>query len=284
MSFLFLILAIAINPIKAFSPTLVVIIYGLTFFSSNFGPNTVTFLLPAATFPSAARSTLNGISAASGKVGATIGSSCFKPLLKALEAYSMKKWGTEEHGVQFIFLICAVVAAAGGLLTFFFVKGSPLPKGHFTPRPKSGFVKMWRSTSLPLPKSLTSFHDCMGKLKSIVFKAQTSKNNRLDAGTLRPMDLSDNYLITTRQLPDKNLIITPDKEISQTLTNSIQGEIPTTCENKYVISKQVSEYTSTFTNPSTTYTDESSRVANQTIEEWHADYDAVWSAQCEDLF
>ena len=32
------------------------------------------------------------------------------------------------------------------------------------------------------------------------------------------------------------------------------------------------------------YTDESSRVANQTIEEWHADYDAVWSAQCEDLF
>jgi hypothetical protein len=163
-------------------------------------------------------------------------------------------------------------------------KGSPLPKGHFTPRPKSGFVKMWRSTSLPLPKSLTSFHDCMGKLKSIVFKAQTSKNNRLDAGTLRPMDLSDNYLITTRQLPDKNLIITPDKEISQTLTNSLQGEIPTTCENKYVISKQVSEYTSTFTNPSTTYTDESSRVANQTIEEWHADYDAVWSAQCEDLF
>ena len=128
MSFLFLILAIAINPIKAFSPTLVVIIYGLTFFSSNFGPNTVTFLLPAATFPSAARSTLNGISAASGKVGATIGSSCFKPLLKALEAYSMNKWGTEEHGVQFIFLICAVVAAAGGLLTFFFVKGSPLPK------------------------------------------------------------------------------------------------------------------------------------------------------------
>ena len=58
----------------------------------------------------------------------------------------------------------------------------------------------------------------------------------------------------------------------------------TTCENKYVISKQVSEYTSTVTNPSTTYTDESSRVANQTIEEWRADYDAAWSAQCEDLF
>jgi hypothetical protein len=163
-------------------------------------------------------------------------------------------------------------------------KGSPLPKGHFTVGQKSHFMKMWRSTFLPLPKSLTSFHDCMGKLKSIVFMAEISKGTRLDAGTIRPMSLPDNSLITTRQLPDKNLIITPDKEISQTLTNSIQGEIPTTCENKYVISKQVSEYTSTSTNPSTTYTDESSRVANQTIEEWHADYDAVWRAQCEDLF
>ena len=39
----------------------------------------------------------------------------------------MKTWGTEEHGVQFIFGICAVVAALGGLLTVFFVKGSILP-------------------------------------------------------------------------------------------------------------------------------------------------------------
>jgi len=152
-------------------------------------------------------------------------------------------------------------------------KGSPLPKGHFTPKPNSGFMQMWRSTLLPLPRSLTSFHDCMGKLKSIVFMAEISKGTRLDAGTLRPMCLPDNSLITTRQLPDKNLIITPDKEISQTLVNSMQEEIPTTCENKYVISKQVSEYTSTSTNPSTTYTDESSRIANQTIEEWLTEYD-----------
>jgi PHS family inorganic phosphate transporter-like MFS transporter len=128
MAFLFAVLAIFVNEMKTvWGGALVVIVYGLTFFSSNFGPNTITFLLPAATFPSAARSTLNGISAASGKVGATIGSSCFKPLLTVLEAYSMKTWGTEEHGVQFIFGICAVVAALGGLLTVFFVKGSILP-------------------------------------------------------------------------------------------------------------------------------------------------------------
>jgi PHS family inorganic phosphate transporter-like MFS transporter len=128
MSFLFLVLAIAVNYMKPVGGgALVVIVYGLTFFSSNFGPNTVTFLLPAATFPTVGRSTLNGISAASGKIGATIGSSCFKPLLKAFQKISKDKWGTDEHGVQFVFLICAVVAFLGGVLTVFFVKGSPLP-------------------------------------------------------------------------------------------------------------------------------------------------------------
>ena len=128
MAFLFAVLAIFVNEMKTvWGGALVVIVYGLTFFASNFGPNTITFLLPAATFPSAARSTLNGISAASGKFGATIGSSCFKPLLTALEAYSAKNLGDAKHGVQFIFGICAVVAALGGLLTVFFVKGSVLP-------------------------------------------------------------------------------------------------------------------------------------------------------------
>ncbi|XP_030443973.2 probable inorganic phosphate transporter 1-9 [Syzygium oleosum] len=50
------------------------ILYGLTFFFANFGPNTTTFIVPAELFPARFRSTCHGISGAAGKVGAIIGS------------------------------------------------------------------------------------------------------------------------------------------------------------------------------------------------------------------
>uniref|UniRef100_A0A5B7BDZ0 Putative inorganic phosphate transporter 1-9 n=1 Tax=Davidia involucrata TaxID=16924 RepID=A0A5B7BDZ0_DAVIN len=50
------------------------LLYGLTFFFSNFGPNTTTFIVPAELFPARFRSTCHGISGAFGKVGAIIGS------------------------------------------------------------------------------------------------------------------------------------------------------------------------------------------------------------------
>ncbi|XP_052201895.1 probable inorganic phosphate transporter 1-9 [Diospyros lotus] len=48
-------------------------LYGITFFFSNFGPNTTTFIVPAELFPARFRSTCHGISGAVGKVGAIIG-------------------------------------------------------------------------------------------------------------------------------------------------------------------------------------------------------------------
>ncbi|KAG6704531.1 hypothetical protein I3842_07G137200 [Carya illinoinensis] len=50
------------------------ILYGLTFFFANFGPNTTTFIVPAELFPARFRSTCHGISGAAGKLGAIIGS------------------------------------------------------------------------------------------------------------------------------------------------------------------------------------------------------------------
>ena len=50
------------------------VLYGLTFFFANFGPNTTTFIVPAELFPARFRSTCHGISGAIGKVGAIIGS------------------------------------------------------------------------------------------------------------------------------------------------------------------------------------------------------------------
>lgn len=50
-----------------------VVLYGLTFFFANFGPNSTTFIIPAELFPARFRSTCHGISAAAGKAGAIIG-------------------------------------------------------------------------------------------------------------------------------------------------------------------------------------------------------------------
>ncbi|KAJ8774316.1 hypothetical protein K2173_011119 [Erythroxylum novogranatense] len=49
------------------------IMYSLTFFFANFGPNATTFVVPAEIFPARLRSTCHGISAASGKAGAIVG-------------------------------------------------------------------------------------------------------------------------------------------------------------------------------------------------------------------
>ena len=57
---------------KKIGPGPLLIMYGLTFFFSNFGPNSTTFILPAETFPREVRSTMNGFSAAMGKVGASL--------------------------------------------------------------------------------------------------------------------------------------------------------------------------------------------------------------------
>ncbi|CAL5193745.1 unnamed protein product [Lathyrus oleraceus] len=50
-----------------------VVMYSLTFFFANFGPNATTFVVPAEIFPARFRSTCHGISSAAGKLGAIVG-------------------------------------------------------------------------------------------------------------------------------------------------------------------------------------------------------------------
>ncbi|XVF53453.1 hypothetical protein PTKIN_Ptkin05aG0100400 [Pterospermum kingtungense] len=73
MSFFMLILSIKYDYLREENKTLFVILYGLTFFFANFGPNSTTFVLPAELFPTRVRSTCHALSAASGKAGAMIG-------------------------------------------------------------------------------------------------------------------------------------------------------------------------------------------------------------------
>ncbi|CAE7901073.1 PHT1-6, partial [Symbiodinium microadriaticum] len=107
MAVLYAVLAIWMEPMEDYPATLL-LVYGLTYFFSNFGPNSTTFILPSETFPTEVRSTLNGFCAACGKLGAVVGSSMFKPLVGAF-------------GTQFVFYCCAACAGVGIILTAFCV-------------------------------------------------------------------------------------------------------------------------------------------------------------------
>ena len=86
------------------------VLYGLTFFFANFGPNTTTFIVPAELFPARFRSTCHGISGAIGKVGAIIGSVGF---VWALD-------GAKPRGMTVSLIILAGVCLLGMPITFFF--------------------------------------------------------------------------------------------------------------------------------------------------------------------
>ena len=73
------------------------------------GPNSTTFILPAETFPASARATLNGFCAAMGKLGATVGSAVFKPLIV-------------HAGLGATLMACALVSVCGLAVTWFFVE------------------------------------------------------------------------------------------------------------------------------------------------------------------
>jgi len=93
----------------ALPAALLLLLYGLTFFFSNFGPNSTTFILPSETFPPEVRTTLNGFSAAAGKAGAALGSSLFTPF-------------NDLYGLPHTMLACASVALLGFIVTYFFVE------------------------------------------------------------------------------------------------------------------------------------------------------------------
>ena len=57
------------------------LVYGLSFFFCNLGPNVTTFVIPSELFPTAIRASAHGISAASGKLGAALGTAVMPVLL-----------------------------------------------------------------------------------------------------------------------------------------------------------------------------------------------------------
>jgi MFS transporter, PHS family, inorganic phosphate transporter len=89
-----------------------VILFGISYFFTEFGPNTTTFVYPAEIFPTEVRTTAHGIAAGLGKMGGFAGTYLFVDMLNS--------WGIRgAEGVA------AGVAVAGLIVTFLL----PEPKG-----------------------------------------------------------------------------------------------------------------------------------------------------------
>jgi len=101
---IFLVMGLAFDFLTKKIPALFVILYGLTFFFSNFGPNATTYTIPAEVYPVEIAAFCHGISAAAGKLGAVLGTSAFKPMQNA-------------YGLEVVFFTCAGIAFLGFLLT-----------------------------------------------------------------------------------------------------------------------------------------------------------------------
>jgi len=114
MSILYFVLAALLGPVKFKNPAVLLIIYGLTFFFANFGPNSTTFILPSESYPVHVRSSLNGFSAACGKAGAALGSALFQPLSNSLA-------GGGDDGIAMVIMICGIISLLGVFVTAIFV-------------------------------------------------------------------------------------------------------------------------------------------------------------------
>ncbi|CAN0886363.1 Probable inorganic phosphate transporter 1-7 [Linum grandiflorum] len=94
-----------------------VIMYSLTFFFANFGPNATTFIVPAEIFPARMRSTCHGISAASGKVGALVGAFGFLFLAQDKDKAKADAGYPAGIGVRNSLIVLGVVNFLGVLFT-----------------------------------------------------------------------------------------------------------------------------------------------------------------------
>jgi MFS transporter, PHS family, inorganic phosphate transporter len=81
------------------------LVYGVSYFFTEFGPNMTTFVLPSELFPVSMRTTGHGISAGIGKLGAFIGVFLFPVLQTSL-------------GLRGTLLLTAAVSVLGFALTF----------------------------------------------------------------------------------------------------------------------------------------------------------------------
>jgi MFS family permease len=92
-----------------------VLLYGVSYFFTEFGPNTTTFVYPAEIFPVDVRTTAHGISAGAGKMGAFAGAYLFPVMLDS------------SLGIRGAEIVAGAVALVGLVLTVLLL---PEPNGR----------------------------------------------------------------------------------------------------------------------------------------------------------
>ncbi len=102
MGLCFAVISLVPGMTTAVAPFLLV--YGISYFFTEFGPNVTTFVLPGELFPTSVRATGHGISAGIGKFGAFVGVFLFPVLQSSL-------------GLRGTLLLTAGVSVLGALLT-----------------------------------------------------------------------------------------------------------------------------------------------------------------------
>jgi MFS family permease len=98
-------------PILSSSLIPFIILFGISYFFTEFGPNVITFIISAESYPVNLRTTCHGISSGVGKFGAFLGVFLF-PVIGAV------------LGFKGSLLLSAIVAITGAIITIFFVKES----------------------------------------------------------------------------------------------------------------------------------------------------------------
>lgn len=93
------------------------VLYGLTFFFANFGPNTTTFIVPAELFPARFRSTCHGIAGSTGKLGALIGT---LGVLWALDEKDESDALPKAKPMTIALVVLGVVCLLGMVLSYFY--------------------------------------------------------------------------------------------------------------------------------------------------------------------
>jgi MFS transporter, PHS family, inorganic phosphate transporter len=107
-------LLIGLTPGATTTAVTFILLYGVSYFFTEFGPNTTTFIYPAELFPVEVRTTGHGISAGAGKFGAFLGAFLFPDFLAS------------SLGIRGAEMIAGIVALAGLVLTVMLL---PEPKG-----------------------------------------------------------------------------------------------------------------------------------------------------------
>ena len=112
------------------------LVYGVSYFFTEFGPNMTTFVLPSELFPVSMRTTGHGISAGIGKLGAFIGVFLF-PVLQS------------SFGLRGTLLLTAGVSVLGFALTFVL----PEPAGRSLDEIEAGSHERYRARRVaPAPE------------------------------------------------------------------------------------------------------------------------------------